>query len=128
MLIAPKPLPALPMATVFNTPEPVFKLSVLLAPLMAPSRFNARLAVLLPPEVLMLLLAASVMAVSASPRVVGPLLMKLPAKVTLLGVVAVNPALKVKASEAALPNSRVPALAKVVALVMVLLEPVRDKL
>jgi hypothetical protein len=116
------------MATVLNTPEPVFKLSVLLAPLMAPFKLSARLAVLLPPEVLMLLLAASVMAVPTSPIVVGPLLVKLPARVTLLGVVAVKPALKVKASEAALPNSRVPALAKVVALVMVLLEPVRDKL
>ena len=128
MLIAPRPLLALPIATVLNTPEPVLRLSVLLAPLMAPFKLSARLAVLLPPEVLILLLAASVMAVPASPIVVGPLLVKLPAKVTLLGVVAVNPALKVKASEAALPNSRVPALAKVVALVMVLLAPVRDKL
>ena len=126
--MAPRPLPALPIATVLNTPEPVLRLSVLLAPLMAPFKLSARLALLLPPEVLMLLLAASVMAVPASPKVVGPLLVKLPARVTLLGVVAVNPALKVKASVAALPNSRVPALAKVVALVMVLLEPVRDKL
>ena len=126
--MAPRPLPALPIATVLNTPEPVLRLSVLLAPLMAPFKLSARLAVLLPPEVLMLLLAASVMAVPASPIVVGPLLVKLPAKVTLLGVVAVKPALKVKASVAALPNSRVPALAKVVALVMVLLAPVRDKL
>ena len=128
MLIAPKPLPALPIETEVNTPEPVLRLNVLLAPLMAPFKFNARLVVLLPPEVLMLLLAASVMAVPASPKVVGPLLVKLPARVTLLGVVAVKPALKVKASVAALPSSRVPALAKVVALVIVLLEPVSDKL
>ena len=50
MVIAPRPFPAEPIPTVVKTPDPVVNVSALFAPLIDPSKFNARLAVLDPPE------------------------------------------------------------------------------
>ena len=128
MMMVPRPFPAEPIPTVVKTPEPVVKVSALVAPLITPPKFKARLAVLEPPEVLIDVAAARLMGVPASPMVVAPLLIIVPAKVTLLGIVAVKPALKVLELDALPPICRVPVFAKVVASVIVLVPPVMLRL
>ena len=81
-----------------------------------------------PPEVLIEVAAVRLIGVPASPIVVAPLLIMVPAKVTLLGAVAVKPALKVFELDALAPICRVPVFAKVVASVTVFVLPVSDKL
>jgi hypothetical protein len=73
-------------------------------------------------------LAAKVMPVLLSPTLQALPLVKLPAKVTLLGSVAVTPPLKVKLSAAASPKTKVPILAKVTLLVTEFVAPIRRTL
>jgi hypothetical protein len=76
----------------------------------------------------MLVLSASVMPVLLSPILTIPPLVNAPAKVTLLGAVAVTPLLKVKLSVAASPKTKVPALAKVTLLVTEFVAPIKRTL
>ncbi|CAM3793058.1 hypothetical protein POBR111598_09945 [Polynucleobacter brandtiae] len=119
--VFPKAVAVLPKLIV---DVPAFRVRVLLAPATAPSRFKAAFAA----AVEILVLSARVMPVLASPTLNVPPLVKLPARVTALGAVAVTPPLNVKVSAAASPSIKVPVLAKVTALVIVFAEPINRTL
>ena len=70
-------------------------------------------------------LPAKVMPVPLSPSVVVPPAVKPPAKVIALGAVTLTLLPNVKASAAALPNTKVPVLRNSTALVMLLVLPVK---
>jgi hypothetical protein len=76
----------------------------------------------------MVVSADSVIEVLLSPIVVFPLLVIVPARLILLGAVAVNPAENVVLALAAFPSVKDPVLVKVVALLMVVEDPTNDKL
>ena len=70
-------------------------------------------------------LAPKVMPVPLSPRVTAPPAVKPPAKVITLGAVTLTLLPNVKASAAALPNTKLPVLRNSTALVMLLVDPVK---
>ncbi len=76
-------------------------------------------------DVVMVVLAARVMPVLLSPTLHAAPLVNVPAKVIELGAVDVTPPLNVKLSVAASPNTRVPVLPNVTALVIELLAPMK---
>ena len=76
----------------------------------------------------MVVAAVRLMLEPDAPIVVGPLLVKDPAKLIALGAVAVKPALKVNASPEALPRVNAPVLEKVVAFVIDVLAPAKERL
>ena len=125
---APKPWPLVPIAAVVITPVPEVNVRAILSPDSGAAKVNALLVVFEPPEVLMVVAAVRVMLEPDAPIVVGPLLVKDPAKLIALGAVAVNPALKVSVSVDKLPNCKVPVLLKVVAFVIDVLAPAKERL
>ena len=124
---APKPWPLVPIAAVVITPVPEVNVRAILSPVRGAAKVSALFAVLEPPDVLMVVAALSTMLELDAPMVVGPLLVNAPAKLMLLGAVAVKPALKVNVSAAASPKVKDPVLANVEELAMVVVEPVNAK-
>ena len=110
------------------TPVPEVKVRAIFSPVRGAAKVSALFAVLEPADVLIVVASVSTMLVLDVPIVVGPLLVNTPAKLMLLGAVAVKPALKVNASAAAFPSVNTPVLAKVTALVIELIAPVAERL
>ena len=121
---APSPWPLAPRAAVVITPVPEVNVSAILSPVRGAAKVSALFAVLDPPDVLMVVASVSTMLELDVPMVVGPLLVMVPAKFTVLGAVAVKPAPKVIALDDRLPNVRLPVFKKAAALVMVLELPI----
>ena len=110
------------------TPVPEVKVKAILSPVNGAAKVNDLLAVLEPPDVLIVVAAVKPMDVLDAPIVVGPLLVHAPAKEIELGAVAVKPAPKVNVSDDRLPSLRLPVLLKVVALVIAVVAPTNDRL
>ena len=110
------------------TPVPEVRVKATLSPVTGAANVRALFEVLEPPDVLMVVAAVRVIPVLDVPIVVGPLLVIEPARYTVLGAVAVKPALNVKVSVDKLPSFKVPVLLNVAALVMLVEDPVKDRL
>ena len=95
-----------------------------MAPVTAPPKVKLAFAA----AVVIDVLAAKVNPVLLSPTLQVLPLVKLPAKVMLLGAVAVTPPPKVKLSVAASPKTKVPVLAKVTPLVTEFVAPMKRTL
>ncbi|BEI37605.1 hypothetical protein PHIN7_13290 [Polynucleobacter sp. HIN7] len=95
-----------------------------MAPVTAPPKVKLAFAA----AVVIDVLAARVTPVLLSPTLQALPLVKLPAKVMLLGAVAVIPPLKVKLSLAASPKTKVPVFAKVTLLVTEFVAPIKRTL
>ena len=110
------------------TPVPDVNVNAILSPDNGAAKVSALFAVLEPPDVLIAVAAVRLIAVPEAPIVVGPLLVIVPARYTVLGAVAVKPALNVKVSVERFPSFNVPVLLNVAALVMLVLDPVNARL